>query len=319
MACGGQTVTYDYRLYGWRLRSERPLPFLRPDTTGGGADVSPAGADILVRFAPVPLPAEEAERARPVIDVLADGRILLQTPEGVRLLVEGGRLVTVDTGAGLTDAELHSYVSGPAASALCHQRGQPPLHAAVLAIGGVGVAVAGDSGVGKSTTARALIQRGARLLTDDQAVIDPASGLVHPGYPSLKLWTASAQVFGDPMEPDLRVRRDLAKFHMPQLHVFQSDPVPLAAVLVLRPEPERTDPALERLPRPEAAALLHRVIHRRETAAALDGGRAAFRWATALAQRTPVHVLRRPQDLGRLDALCAVIEGVVRPGDGQTG
>ncbi|WP_114393486.1 hypothetical protein [Oleisolibacter albus] len=312
-------MTYDYRLYGWRLRSERPLPFLRPDD--GGPVTETADSDvIMVRFAPVPLPEGVVERSRPAIDVLADGRILLQTPDGVRLLVEAGRLVTVDTGpGGLTDAELHSYVSGPAASALCHQRGQPPLHAAVLAIDGVGVAVAGDSGVGKSTTARALIQRGARLLTDDQAVIDPASGLVHPGYPSLKLWTASAEVFGDAMEQDLRVRRDLAKFHMPQLHVFQSEPVPLAAVLVLRPEPGRTAPALEQLTRPEAAALLHRVIHRRESAAALDGGRAAFRWATALAQRTPVHLLRRPQDLGRLDALCTVIEGVVRAGGGQAG
>jgi hypothetical protein len=52
------------------------------------------------------------------------------------------------------------------------QRGHLCLHASIVRIGGSVVALAGDSGAGKSTTAMALRARGHALLTDDVAIID---------------------------------------------------------------------------------------------------------------------------------------------------
>lgn len=293
---------HDYHLYGWRLRSPRPLPFLLAAPTDATAP-----CDVEVHLGPI-VAEEAAARHLPHIRVLDDGGILVLPPAGVRMRVDAGRMLTLDLEPGVGDAELRTWLCGLATSALCHQRGRPPLHAAVLDLGGVAVAVAGDCGAGKSTTARALMQRGARLLTDDQAQVDPADGLAYPGFPSIKLWDATARHFDDPTDPKHQVRRGQAKFYLNQIQRFQPNPVPLGAVFVLRIEPALSHPRLERLAPAEATAVLHRFIHRRDMAKALDGGRAAFRWTTAMAERTPVHMLWRPADLNQLDRLCAMIE-----------
>lgn len=54
------------------------------------------------------------------------------------------------------------------------------LHAAVLSHNGRGVLLVGDSGVGKSTLAAGLISRGWKYLSDEFALIHPATLRVHP-------------------------------------------------------------------------------------------------------------------------------------------
>lgn len=306
MSTAPETV-HDYRLFGWRLRAQRPLPFLHPaEPAAGGL------CDVEIRFGPVHPPDAPVVFSTPFTAVHADGVIVFVRPEGIRVRIEGGRRLTVDADPGVTAAELHTWLFGPALTMLCHQRGQPPLHAGVLDMDGRGVAVAGDAGAGKSTTARALMARGCRLLTDDQAVIDPHSRRVYPGYPSMKLWESSAAAFGDTMDPGLRVKRGAEKFHRPLADAFQPEPVPLALVVVLQPAPELAGPTVEAPTRTEAAALLHRHVSGTGFARVLDRGRAAFHWATALARRVPVRLLRRPDDLARLDEVCGVIEDLMR-------
>jgi hypothetical protein len=50
------------------------------------------------------------------------------------------------------------------------------LHAAAVEINGVGVVLPGISGAGKSTLTAALVASGARLLSDEAVVVDPATG-----------------------------------------------------------------------------------------------------------------------------------------------
>lgn len=54
------------------------------------------------------------------------------------------------------------------------------LHAATVERGGKAVILTGESGSGKSTLAALLMARGWRFMGDEFALIDPASGLVHP-------------------------------------------------------------------------------------------------------------------------------------------
>ncbi|WP_051341212.1 hypothetical protein [Azospirillum halopraeferens] len=308
-------TTYHYRLFGWRLRSPRALPLLHPAPPEEPA-ADAAGPDIEVRFGPVRAPEAPAVPEDMRITVRADGAMTLTRAEGIRLLVEDGRWMTVDAAADVTDAELHTALFGAGLAMLCHQRGRPPLHAAVLEIGGRGVALAGHCGAGKSTTTRALVERGHRLLSDDLAVIDPDSALAHPGFPSVKLWGTSAAAFGDAADPALRVLRHLDKFHHP-LAAFRAEPVPLAMVLVLKADNGLGSPVIDTLTRAEAAAALHRHVSWPAASKALDKGATAFRRAARLAGRVPVRVLRRPDGLDRLDALCDAIEEAVRVADGK--
>ncbi|UOK70338.1 hypothetical protein [Ancylobacter polymorphus] len=48
--------------------------------------------------------------------------------------------------------------------------------------------------------------RGHGLLTDDLAVIDPRSGMVAPGAPAVRLWSASTRMSGDATPDERRVK-----------------------------------------------------------------------------------------------------------------
>jgi hypothetical protein len=71
-------------------------------------------------------------------------------------------------------------------AALC--LGREALHAATVVVGEGAVALAGASGMGKSTLAAALLERGARLLSDDVTVVEAAGDrvLAYPGAPSCR-------------------------------------------------------------------------------------------------------------------------------------
>lgn len=298
----GMTV-WAYRLGGLHLMSDRQLPFLVPAPPGWDGP-----ADVILRFAPVIRPQTPEVSFRFCIAVHADGAALLDLPDGVRVLVESGCRMTVEAPPTIGEAALHADLFGPAISVLWHQRGRPPLHAAVVAIGGRAVAVSGDSGMGKSTTAHALLARGHRLAADDLAIIDPATGVVETGFPMLKLWPDS--VPGLALDPALRVFAHGDKGYLPLPHGFQAEPLPLAGVVVLASDKQADAPWIERLDQRRGAALLHRMVMRRDVARALDGERGVFGWATALAARVPVAVLRRAPDPSRVEAIASLVENV---------
>ncbi len=62
------------------------------------------------------------------------------------------------------------------------------VHAAVVAVGGRGVVLPGLSRAGKSTLALALLERGARYLSDELLAFDPATGAAHafPRAPKIR-------------------------------------------------------------------------------------------------------------------------------------
>ncbi len=290
-----------YRIYGLTLSSLRPLPFLWPEP-------DPARpVDAVLRFAPVATPAEPPVRTARRLSVYADGTGLHQAVRGARFLIREGREITVDLPADTGDAELQALLGGPPLGWLMCQRGLPPMHACVVAVGPVAVAVAGDSGAGKSTLARALVGRGHGLVTDDQAVIDPASRLVHPGYPAMKLWGGAAALAGDEVAPGRRVRAGLEKYYIPMPDAFHPVPLPLGLVLVLSPGPRRHP---ERAALHEATALLLRCLYRPEFSRSLDQGRIALNWGVTLARAVPVFRLERSDDLADLADLAASVEAL---------
>ncbi len=290
-----------YRYGGLILQSTASLPLMPEPDPGRPADVT-------IEFGPLPAPASACLRAKPHFQMHADGTAILRSPQGIRLLFDRGQALRIEVPEGLDPRLVQGWLIGPGLGLLLHQRGVPPLHACAVTLAGRAIAIAGDSGAGKSTTARALLHRGHRLLAEDQAIIDPLSGLLHPGAPDLRLWAEAARLFGDPMTEEARVGAEEDKFTIGSFRDgFDPDPRPLAALFMLSSDP--TDrPTAERLGTAAAAAALHRHVYRLRLASFMGLGPGIFRWATALAARVPVFVLRRPHDLSRLDELVACIE-----------
>lgn len=295
------TGDYRYRIYGLTLSSPHVLPFLWPE-----ADAARA-VDVALRFAPVVVPAEPPVRQARRLSLYADGTGLHQAVHGARFLIREGREIIADLPPQTSAAELHALLCGPPLGWLMCQRRHPPLHACVVGMGRVAVALAGDSGAGKSTLARTLVARGHGLVSDDQAVINPDTGLVYPGFPAMKLWADTAARAGDAVVPDRRVRPGLEKYITPLPDAFHPDPLRLGLVLVLSRGPQRQP---ERADRHTATALLLRFLYRPEFSRSLDQGRVALHWAATLARTVPVFRLDRSDDPADLPTLAAIVEAL---------
>lgn len=292
--------SFCYRVSGWVLRSSRRLTFLTP--------AAPVEPDVEIRFGPFAAPSSPCIlRTRGVILHACTAGFL--EPSGkIRIRVDAGRTLSVDVGRDVSDAELHTWLFGPAFGVLSHQRGAVPLHASALQVGGTAVVIAGYSGAGKSTTARALIHRGHRLLADDQVIIDPDRLLVYPGFPAMKLWARSAAALGDKLRAEMPVLPSLEKFHIPSAEVFQLEPVAAGMIVILSADPEREQPGMQKLAPAKAAAVLTRYVYQRPVGAALGRTGEMLRWAARLCARVPVYHLRRLDSLNQLDDLVALIE-----------
>ena len=99
-------------------------------------------------------------------------------------------------------------IAGPVSSFVRWLRGMPSLHASSVVVDGKVLAVAGQSGAGKSTTIAALAHAGFPLLTDD--VLGwretPDSIQISPGQVPIKLWPATLLALGFNPDSFPRVR-----------------------------------------------------------------------------------------------------------------
>jgi hypothetical protein len=120
------------------------------------------------------------------------GALLQTVPEVGQFLITDGKLVQFALEQNADPLAVEQHLAGSARATLVHQRGGLPLHAACLAPPGrtFAIAIAGHSGVGKSTLAAELVQRGWFLLGDDVTPVYNNSGsiMAWPSKGVLKLW-----------------------------------------------------------------------------------------------------------------------------------
>jgi hypothetical protein len=144
---------------------------------------------------------------------------------------------------------LVGQVVGTATSLL---RGLLFVHAAAVEMAGCATMIVGAPGAGKTSLAALLVRDGAAYLSDEVALLDPASGLLHPfALPlAVKPWTAKA--IGR-MPAARRVAAEAGvRYLLPDRR--STGPVPLGTVVVLDPEQRSASPV--DLPRAEVLLTL---------------------------------------------------------------
>jgi hypothetical protein len=193
--------------------------------------------------------------------------------------------------------------------ALClQQRGVVVLHGSAVQMGSVAVAFLAPKYHGKSTTAAALIESGARPLSDDIVAVtlgNPPSVL--PGAPVVNLWKDSADQLvrapsgaaPHPVEQKVQIEWDRAP---------NSAPVPLAAVYMLSPVRALGTSRIrrEQLGGVHAALAL---LGQSKVGALIGVERrgALLQRLSDLADRVPVYRLEVPRDLARISELTSEI------------
>ncbi len=194
-----------YRTYGLTIDSDLPLPGLLPLAE------TPAESDLVLWLASMPSWVNEvlklqpsSQRVRPTHMMSGDSFKVweygsgsffqLLYSDGTRFVVDGSAArLWGEPGPGLTHEDLCVYLLGPIMGFLARRKGFTPLHASSVTIGGRAIALLGEAGAGKSTTAAALALRGWPVLCEDVCLLTEANLQPHviPGYPRICLWSDS--------------------------------------------------------------------------------------------------------------------------------
>ncbi len=191
---------YCYYAYGIGIRSEIALPEL---CRWNGA------VDVTIRLACPDdglLEAAQFNASRVSNEVRTAQRtsrqdVQIYWPHVGRALIRKGREIVFNPEPSVSSAAMRLRLLGSALGVLLHQRGRFCLHASSVAIGGCAVAILGDCGMGKSSTAAALCARGHDFIADDLTTVDldSAAPTVMTGIPQFKLWPETVVALdGDP-------------------------------------------------------------------------------------------------------------------------
>lgn len=186
------------------------------------------------------------------------------------------------------------------------------LHASAVELGGRAVAFLAASGSGKTGLALSLLERGARLLSDDILALDALGDAfsARPSYPSLRLWPELAARYVDDVERlprlnDLVDKRWAAPDELG--FAFAPEPVPLAAIYL----PERGASELSIATVRPAEALIELLrqsfLHRMPAALGWEGRR--LETLGRLAESVPVRRLRYPSGWSDLPAVVDAVLG----------
>jgi hypothetical protein len=199
-------VNYSYRAYGLGFVSSLRFAALEPEV------LHASNYDFRFEAGPEPdwvtfgtrLPGrilshlpESHETADPSFALTEHGQAecyQLAYSDGTRFVVDGPASRIWGTfQSPLTVEDLVTYFLGPVMGFLLRLRHTTSLHASCVEISGQGIALCGDAGFGKSTTAAALALRGFPVLSEDIVPLKPARQgfLVVPGYPRICLWPDS--------------------------------------------------------------------------------------------------------------------------------
>ncbi len=196
-------VNYEYIAYGLSLRSDAELPGLRQaNETSVSRPVcltTKLRPEWAIEATRLPFEVIHSLRAEPesgdpafiVRRSKGGGFFQLSYSDGTEFFLDAeAELVWGSYSPPLTIEDLATYLLGPVMGFVLRRRGVTPLHASAVRIGDAAVAIAGDAGAGKSTTAAALALRGAAGLCEDIAALHEAEGkfYVEPGYPRMCLW-----------------------------------------------------------------------------------------------------------------------------------
>jgi hypothetical protein len=348
----------DYHVYGLTLRASRPLPHLlaaptdRPD---GSVDVRfDVGGRLSQR-----MPGMQAVDWEPVAsrDLPPSQRVWSGVgPDGafLRLRYQGayeGRYGALEfvihptgrqvwggwSGSALVKSmdDAAGLLLGAVLGCVLRLRGTTCLHASAVAVGSQSIVILADRGIGKSTAAAALAQRGHPVLSDDLAAItdgcpeddgrNGARWMTHPGYPRLRLLPAIIDAFEAPPAGPRPVVTGVDKHYLDlstedgaAAWRFQPEPLPLEAIYLLQRHAGVDVPLIE--PIVGSARLTTLLAHTPAAFAPLDRVRRAREFArfSRLAAAVPVRRIRYPEGLERLPEVCeAIVEDVASRSRGQ--
>jgi hypothetical protein len=247
------------------------------------------------------------------IDRGRDGHLRVRYGDGAEFVVDPTlSRIFGDSRGDLTLDDLLVYLQGPILGFVQRQRGVTCLHASAAVVNGAAIAVVGEGGMGKSTSAAGFARLGLSILTDDVLALRDRGTqfLVEPGLPRVLLWPESvAALWGD----SDALPRIVASWEKRYLdlnqpgYAFANEAAPLAAIYVLQ-ERSTEGRATEITPASGTSALLDLVANAYGNDLLDTRLRAQeLEVLGRVASHVPIRSVRAPQDRGAIERVCAAM------------
>jgi len=295
---------YCYYAYGLTIKAELPLPEL---------ERREGQEDVLIRYGNVPQSIEDAV-VRMVRFEAAPDHFLLKVDGIARYYVREGKEIIIEPACGAREEDIRLFLLGSVFAALMHQRQILVMHGSAIGVNGKGVIFTGVSGVGKSTLAAALFQKGYHILTDDVCAVKALGSetpQIIPAFPRLKLWADAAEKLGTDIGSLPRIREKLDKYGLKVEKSFQQQPLPLKSIYILsnRDQEGVSITPLAKLNKLEA---LIKNTYRFRFLEGQGGKPLHFQQCVEVAKAAKIYQVVRPKGGFYLDELVSVLEKELR-------
>ena len=238
-------------------------------------------------------------------------QVLLLIPKIGRFLIERGEHITIEPLAGVSETSVRLYLLGYGLGILLLQRSYFPLHASVIAFGDSDcIAFFGPSGLGKSTLAKALQQRGFAILSDDLCVMDlqcPSKIQVFPGYPQIKLRENVAAMLEEEIINTHKANELDNKFYVTFKDGFCSTPRRLVQLFALEQDEDSSTTSIKPLRGIEKVMALVYNTYRLEMLKGMGLSARHFEMCSQIAQQLPISQIKRSANLSSLHSFVDLI------------
>ena len=289
-----QNLNFYSHMYGLNVRSDIALPELNQGHL--------TSAEAITISAVRKFDALKNARTIHTYCQATDGEIRLEVSRKLTLSIVDGTSIYYKAAPGVDEDTLRLYILGSGFGALLQQRGYLVLHGnAVEMTDGGGLICVGQSGVGKSTTAAAMMQRGYKIIADDVCPIT-AAGVVIPGMPRMKLWDDAANKLSISTIGLNHVMPGVTKYNVPLKDAYAKHPLEVK-VLVELDSHEGDDILVEPVFGVEKFMLLRRNSYRYEYLLAMNAMSDHFKKSEQFIAGLTMFKVSRPKDGFAIDGL----------------
>lgn len=219
------------------------------------------------------------------------GRFEVESGSTIRFQRDSG-----DKSVQVSDSDIRVFLLGSCMGAILQQRKILTLHASCATFNNKAVAIAGQSGAGKSTTLACLIGADFKMISDDISAIDRTdnSFMVRPAYPQIKLNPDSTEYVSWPRSKLRWINRFRSKYARQTNDDFQPNASRISTLLILEQCKDAKNLTLNSVHGANKLTKLYEHLYRPEFHQGLKVRTPFFMEMGKLVEDTSVFTLRRP-------------------------
>lgn len=293
------TTTRIYKVFGLIIQSEIELPELLKAEADSEIDIFVKNGDV------TEVPSDQADTVHANNMALTHDSFYQRVPEVVDFFVKhkAKTHITVD----VKDLEkmytVYAYLYGSIFSAALNLNNQFALHASAAVVDGKLNLFCGESGIGKSTLAMRLNNKGYRLFSDDKCVLrkdlEADCFLVEPTIQIVRLWDdATEKLSSKELLADKSPIIDKANKYQYKIaeEDMMKEPMPISKIYILQNISEDKTLKCIELKGMAKLALLHLQAHRRRYINGFGKSEIFWKFLSDIIAEIPVYVVRRPEN-----------------------